>query len=501
MPGKKRLRMRGVKHSSKRLEDELLDRSRTLADNPGILRPQCAGNCRKCAFDKTFKNIDALQKIRDNPDALVKEASKFGGDDIVRAYAGTISLAAAGSVPLLATARLGEDKISYAVRGTVGADKLIGCQYYTDPKIRILLYNHFIKKNKLHLYSFGDDTVCSDVPNMPEDYLYDTFWETPYEFHDDGLDCGHDTSAVLEIHVKSLDQTIRICDGCAKDVSTVQYLISRLAAVDPMDDISVRVRHKYHTEGGKDSEDITGDRLKSYMAGAITDAALIASVKRSKVGDLKGESVSTYIIGTKNYGSSLGDFIKDLSGGEKEIETLRKFLSENNRAVILKVGKASEALSMLWENDWREIIEAHTNRATADSMGDLSKSQPLTALEAAYDRFISADIVAALPEFKKPGPITSISDKLAKSAKAGGSEMVLKSVQSTGMKDSKSRSISAAFLLSLGESEIPIKLTGSEMEFAEYLAPFAKAVIDAKGESYRDAMNTLLTACSSGERV
>ena len=98
MAGKRRLRMRGVKHSSKRLEDDLLDRARTLADNPGLLRPQCAGNCRKCVFDKTFKNIDSLQKIRNNKDALVKEASRLGGDDIVRAYAGTISLAAEGAI-------------------------------------------------------------------------------------------------------------------------------------------------------------------------------------------------------------------------------------------------------------------------------------------------------------------------------------------------------------------------------------------------------------------
>ena len=206
MAGKKRVRMRGIKHSSKRLEDELLERSRTIASDPGILRPQCAGNCRKCVFDKPFKNIDGLRKILGNPDALIKEASKFGGDDLVRAYAGTASLAAAGSIPILASAKLGEEVVSYAVRGTVGADKLIGCQYYTDPKIRLLLYRNYVAKNKLHIYSFGEDLVCSDCPNMPEDYLYDTFWETPYEFPDDELTCGHNGSANLEIQVGSADK-------------------------------------------------------------------------------------------------------------------------------------------------------------------------------------------------------------------------------------------------------------------------------------------------------
>ena len=500
MAGKKRLRMRGVKHSSKRLEDDLLDRARTLADNPGLLRPQCAGGCRKCVFDKTFKNIDSLQKIRNNRDALVKEASRLGGDDIVRAYAGTISLAAEGSIPLLASGTLGGEKISYAVRGTVGAPFLIGCQYYDDPRKRLLLYNGVVKKNKLHLYSFGENLVCSDTPNMPEDYLYDTFWETPYEFPDDGIDCGHTTSAVLEIGIKSLGQTVRICDGCAKDVSTLMYIVSRLAAVDPMDDITVSIRHKYHAAGESDVERIEGDRLKEYMLGKITDAALISSVKRSRMGSLKGASTATYIIGTKNYGSSLDEFIADLSGDEREKASLKRFLSENNRAVILKTNKVSEAYGTLWESDWRDLITAHTDERTADTMGDMSKGQPMTVLANAYSIFVSADVVASLPEFKKPGQITTVADKLAKASKVGGGNMVLETISKTPLKDSKSRVVAAAFAIAAG-MDVPVKLSADELDFAQYLVPFAKNVVEAQGEKYRDAMNTLLTASSANEKV
>lgn len=500
MAGKRRLRMRGVKHSSKRLEDDLLDRARTLADNPGLIRPQCAGNCRKCVFDKTFKNIDSLQKIRNNKDALVKEASKLGGDEIYRAYAGTISLAAEGSIPMLASGMLGGEKVSYAVRGTVGAPYLIGCQYYDDPRKRMLLYGSIIKKNKLHLYSFGEDVVCSDVPNMPEDYLYDTFWETPYEFPDDGLSCGHESSAVLEIHVKSLDETIRICDGCAKDVSTLMYLVSRLAAVDPLDDITVSVRHKYHSAGESDLEPVTGDRLKDYMVGKVTDAGLLSSIKRSKIGDLKGGDTATYIIGTKNYGSSLDDFIADLSGDEGQKASLKRFLSENNRAVILKTNKLSEAYNLLWEADWRGLVEAHTDSRTVETMGDLSKAQPMAALERAHSIFVSADVVASLPEFKKPGPMTAVADKLAKASKVGGGNMVTDTISKTPLKDSKARVMAAAFAIEAG-AEVPVKLSADELDFANYLVPFVRNVVEAQGEKYRDAMNTLLTASSANERV
>ena len=501
MAGKKRVRMRGVKHTSKKLEDDLLERSRNLADNPGLLRPQCAGNCRKCHFDKTFKSIDSLQKIRNNPDALIKEAGKMFNDDITKAYAGTISLAASGSVPLLASARLGEDTVSYAVRGSVGADKLIGCQYYTDPKIRLLLYSQFVKKNDLYLYSFEDTMVCSDRPNMPEDYLYDTFWETPYEFPDDGLDCGHDASAVLEIEVKSLKETIRICESCAKNISTVQFLMSRIAGNDPVKDISVRVRHKYHSEGEKDYEEIPEDRLKEYMFGKVTDSSLISEIKRAKLGSLRGSSSATYIIGTKNYGSSLDDFLKDIEGDATVKEVMRKFLSDNPRAIILKGNRVHDLLSSVWEEDWKDIVAVHTDMTTAEKMGDQSKNPPLQVLESAHNIFISASVVDSLPVFNKPGPITSIADSLAKAAKVGGGPMVIRTVQNTSLKNNKSRSLAAAFLMAADSSEMPVKLSKEEKDFADYLVPFARNVINASPEKYRDSMNTLLTASSSGEKV
>ncbi len=501
MPGKKRVRMRGVKHTSKKLEEDLLERSRNLADNPSLIRPQCAGNCRKCAFDKVFKSIDSLQKIRNNPDALVKEASKMFNDDITKAYAGTISLAAAGSVPLLASANLGGEVVSYAVRGSVGADKLIGCQYYTDPKIRLLLFNQFIRKNNLYLYSFEDTMVCSDKFNMPEDYLYDTFWETPYEFPDDGIECGHEASAVLEIEIKSLGETIKICDSCTKPISTLQFLMSRVSCNDPLKDVSVRVRHKYHAEGEKDYEEITGDKLKEYMIGKVTDSALVSEVKRAKLGNLRENSTATYIVGTKNYGSDLDAFIADLSGNEKILELLKVFLQDNPRTIIIKNAKDTDVLSAIWEEDWKDLIAYYTDDATSEKMGDQSKTPILQALESAHTIYISASVVDTLPVFNKPGPMTMLADTLAKAAKVGGEPMLTKTVQNAGFKNNKSRSLAAAFLLALGATEVPIKLSKEEREFADYLTPFAKAVIAANGDKYRETMNTLLTASGSGEKV
>ena len=113
---------------------------------------------------------------------------------------------------------------------------------------------------------------------------------------------------------------------------------------------------------------------------------------------------------------------------------------------------------------------------------------------------MSADVVASLPEFRKPGQITMVADKMAKAAKVGGGNMVVETVGKTPLKDGKSRVVAAAFALATG-MDAPVKLSADELDFAQYLVPFARSVIDAQGEKYRDAMNTLLTASSAGEKV
>jgi len=80
--------------------------------------------------------------------------------------------------------------------------------------------------------------------------------------------------------------------------------------------------------------------------------------------------------------------------------------------------------------------------------------------------------------------------------------MVNTAFTSETMKGSNYRSLSAAFMLATDpNAPLPLNLTADEKGFTDFLIPFVKAVIEANGERYRDAMNTLLTASSSGESV
>ena len=498
MAEKKRMKLRGIKHTPKRLESEILERSKNLWEDPSLIRPKCAGKCFICPFNRTFSAISKIDKIKDDPDALIKMASK-GTDDIFKAYCATISLYAAGSVPYLATAKLAGEEVSFAQRGAVGNDKLIGAQYYNDPKIRLLLFNNIAKKKGLHIYSFGDEIVCAKKPNMPSDYIYDAFWDTPYEFPDDELQCGHEAEGTLVIRVPSAGEEIRICSNCAKEVSTLQFLISRIAAVDVLDDFEVYVDHKYHKEGEDGLTRIEGDTLKKYSVGLMNDVNVLNSVLRDKIGNLRNGETATFIIGTKNYGSDMDGFIADLKGTEAEISAVTSYLKKNPCSVIIRSEKASEALAVIW-NDYRNVIASFTNDEIAVSFGDVSKMNPAQVVNDAYRKFISYDVVSQLPEFKRPGTVTVYADTYAKAAKVGGAEMLKDSILKMIPKDTKTRSLSVAFTDALGIEAIA-KCTKEEKDFADYLLPFVKQLLDSTGEKYRDSMNTLLTAIGCGERV
>lgn len=499
--GKKRLRMRGVKQASKRLEDDILGRSQDIADDPGILRPMCAGNCRRCVFDKVFKDIDKVARSRDSEADLLKLASK-GFDDMARAYAGTISLAAAGKVPLLATTVIAGERVPYAVRGAVNADKLIGCQHYDDPKLRLLYYNHLIKKHRLHLYSFGESIVCSDDPGMPEDYLYDTWWETPYKFPDDGLYCGHEGSVSLNIRIGSLGETIHICEDCAKDASTLMFLVSRLSAADPLDDFEVVVEHSYHSAEESGSVRVGDKDLREYMLGRITDRLLIEKTKRERLGMLAKSETLTLIIGERNYGSDLKAFMADVDGTEREKAAMTAFLEASPKAVVVRSGKMSEVIGALWDEAWSGIIAAFTSPEFAGRYRERPRSAFQIVLEDAYRQYISADVVNSLPTFTRPGPKTVLADMFAKAVKVGGLPRLMDEISKARLSDASSRALAASFVYATEASADPgIKLSAGDRDFAQFLTPFAKKLVGADGETYRAEMNTYLMALSCGESV
>src|SRR5512138_3568854 len=124
----RRVRFRGAKATPKSLEKDLLEKSRMLASDPKLLMPRCTRDCRRCDLKKAQAKMAKVSERRLDPKKL--EFSMNWGDQLVRAYAATVSLHLAGKVPFLAAARTPLGEVSYAVRGKVDRNCLIGVQHY-----------------------------------------------------------------------------------------------------------------------------------------------------------------------------------------------------------------------------------------------------------------------------------------------------------------------------------------------------------------------------------
>ena len=72
--------------------------------------------------------------------------------------------------------------MSFAVRGKVDAEYLIGVQYFDDPDLRLLAYFQEAKDSDLHIYSSPESLYCSsDGPRVPASYSKEMLATAPYE--------------------------------------------------------------------------------------------------------------------------------------------------------------------------------------------------------------------------------------------------------------------------------------------------------------------------------
>lgn len=493
------VKIRGAKHTSKRQEKELMQRAVDLAEDPEILRPRCIGSCRRCHFDKSFKRISSLRPIMGDAEKLNKAAGR-GSDSLFKAYAGTVSLAAAGKIPYLATAKMPSGDISFAVRGKVKHDKLIGVQYYDDPDMRLLAYTDTSKKRKLRMYSMGDEVLCCDRPGFPDEYIDERAASSTYDLDEEGS-CGHELSrGHLVLSMDGGRRTVRVCRSCAGDRNLLHHFISRMTAPDPLREIDVHVVHSYHDMESPELQDflVDEDLREAYVRGSLNDRKLIDEVVKRRSQEMRSSGAGVLMIGDRNYGRDLESFLKDLRGSDDEKQVLRNFLEKDFVTVLVKGDRSSEAINALWEEHHDALIIAASSPEVLEEMGDVSGKNPGKAVSEAIMRQQAKGILADIPVFSELGEVGGYADRLARAFKTGGPPAVRKYIESE-TRGYRNRAVGLAFLRATGEQFNTWQYNKEELDFSEYLEQFAKAMMEAKGEAYADSLANMIVASGSGE--
>jgi hypothetical protein len=501
----KRFRMQGVKSTPKSLEKELLDNARRLAEDPSILIPKQVGEeCRRCKWPKLQKKLAKVQQYKNDSDKLVKLAGR--GDQLVRAYAATISLAAAGKVPYLSTAQLPVGEVSYAVRGTVDKEKLIALQHFDDPDLRLLGYWEMARDKDLHIYSTEKGLYCSATgPNAPEEYVNEVTVGLDYDLKEGSCPHPNDTSLVVEW--VSAKRTVRVCRECAGKGNVVTDLYARIAAPDHTDDFKVTAQMRFHCNEtdvkqcqAEQGVNISKDLSTRYLKGELSDQEFLVAATGEHLANLKTDP-KVYIIGSECYGNDMERFLENVKGSDLERVALTGLVRKKGLVVVSESNQAGKMLTELWDQHKVDIISQVACPEVVAQFTSRTDLAPPALIAEASRTELCKSISGALPNYTKLGEIGKVADSMARTYKTEGRESMARSVDKVKKSNHRVKAVCYAFLKATGESSKSWQFNKEETEFGNYLMPFAQSMLTAVGIEYDQALRNLLTASGSNEEA
>ena len=167
----KKLRMARTfaRTAAKSMEKKLIINAKKLKNNPYLILPKFEDDYSKKHIGKIKKNIDKIQRYKDDVKKLEKFSNKKG---LEGALAGTLLLAHSEKAPYLAVAKFPIGDITYAKRGKAEVEKLIAVQHFDDPVLRLMGIKDIALKKRLHVYSWDDGFLSTGIEaKPPKDFI------------------------------------------------------------------------------------------------------------------------------------------------------------------------------------------------------------------------------------------------------------------------------------------------------------------------------------------
>jgi hypothetical protein len=521
-------RKTSVRSPSKSMEKELVHRAERLARDPGLALPKVIPPCAKSPFDKVLRKMERISRFSDNEERLKKLAS--GGDQIARAYAGTLMLKAAGKAPYLATLKLPQGEVFYAMRGNAKKEKLAGMQWFDHPVYRLLLYLDLaIKRPHFHFYSTRDVLYCSCKEARPPreyvDFAVSQLKGNLTEVTKDVWACPHvDVNALTEaepvddtylrVQWQSAGVLVGICRRCARSGkgSVLGSLTMHMAVPRIEDDFEVAVLHRL--AGAADCAlwdrlsrlPIDEDHMAQYVQGALDDGGLIDRHLSTVDEELREYKGPHFILEDRCFCDDAKAFVEALKPSEEERVALEAILPSLDRPVILDRATSAKVLAELWADHGEEAL-----RAVVEGDEELMEryidhpdvqSSPTTVLRRALIDHRTRTIIERLPKYGRLPAIARFADAVARAYKTEGAEGALKTLERERGSDTRIKSVAYAFLLALGrEAAKKWQYDRTEMDFATFLKDKAEDLLEARPEGYHEALQAILSSTGSTEHI
>ncbi|HDP96964.1 MAG TPA: hypothetical protein ENN25_04635 [Euryarchaeota archaeon] len=498
MPKGKRMKFRTrLRTASKVQEKQLVNSGKWLADNPDAIIPKCQTESAERIFLKISYLIKKISENRSD-EQFLKRMSKRG-DQLARAYASTLLISKKEKAHYLGVAKtpMGEIAYMYSSDAKVQKEKLIGLQYFKDPRLRLLAYSDISRKKKLAFYSTKESLFCAPMGyEPPKEFREDIQRSLGVETKDGALYyCPHgpDASGYLEIDWEPANMKIRICESCLKEGKSTAVRITQSMLNPRMSDefsIRAKVRLECHSTCddcySKELYEFNSNDKNGYLNGTINDRQLFGIASEKFLGDLSKQSSRILVNGHQCFGSDEEGFIGSIAGGEVERKAISILMKNVEGPIVIPDGTTTnKLLTLYWEENGRKILTGIAGPDSSSIKIDLTENDtPMGIIENALSRKRVGAIQASLPTYSRLGNYSSFVDGIVRDFKIHGKGSALRLLEMTGVEDTRRKSISLAFVMALGEKGKEWQYSKEEIDFARHLSSIAKELLASEGSEY-----------------
>jgi hypothetical protein len=267
------------------------------------------------------------------------------------------------------------------------------------------------------------------------------------------------------------------------------------------------MRGGWRLRGPKGSREIlvqhTGKVMRSYGEGRLTDADLLAKLREEAGSRLVAGAGPVYVVGDQTFDSDSKAFVSALNPTEDERLVLERVLAGETGALILEEPRVASCI-LARQGRLRDGLRALTDDESLIALalkdaGNEPAPETIRRL-AALEK--GRRVAGELPLLAHLGPCGSYLDRIARLAKAGDIDGALRVAEKDIPTQAKGKALACAMISAMDALHSRAWLfTPLETESGCYLKEKAKALLDAKGDAYRDALNDLLLHSGSGESV
>jgi len=498
-----------VRNASKSMEKTMIQQAKTLFENPFIVLPSYEDAESRKRFRKVEKQLDKVDKVKNDVKKLEKRAKK---KNLAGAVAGTLLIAHAKKAPFLAAAKLPTGSVHYAQRGQAPKEYLIAAQHHSDPFYRILGIRDIALKYHLHVYSWDDGFVSTGItPHPPKEFINFVISKLDYQKEDNVIFCNHLSSETisketlsnqpyLHIHWRSANVHIGICENCASHKkNTIFSLTKYVLADDIADDFSLSVIGSIVKSSSVNRKGET-EFIDDYLSGKFSDFQFIEKNMSLRHDQLAEKDQQMYVLNGTSYEQS-DDFIDALDPNTYEKQALKTLCSLHQKPIIVSDVTPNDVLAMHWDSYGQDIIQDIVNdEKLVNEIMSLSES-PSVMIKTAFEIKNKEEIINKLPTYKSLPDIADYADKLARIYRVQGKQKLFSALRSVP-NHPKKRAIAYGMLLAINKHpDVKWKFSKIDIESGEFLKPYITTLLKGDPKKYHKSLQHVLTGSGFSESL